>query len=696
MKKISIFLLYIILLGTSCKKFLTEEPRALIDRSKFYSTDGDAISAVNAVYQSMRYDVINGSPVYLQEIMSDDGTVSPTTTVKNRLDMEYLLNDARHENIKTIWSTAYRTIERANNVIAFANDSSKIKPEVIRRVHGEARFIRAFYYFRLVQLFGGVPLMLEPADVIKDNLLLSRSTEAEVYDVIIKDLQYAEANLEDFYKYNDSQNGGRATRAAAIALLGKVYLTQAGYPARDMSKYQLAADKLKELIVDSMRYSVGLNKTYSDIFHTSASTKLADPERIFYTKGTSGMPPNVEAFTRIKRNYVSDYFAMASSDYELYNFEVGTNGYVNLENGTEVPSVEVNNALSAALPIGFTFNYGGLLVDKFYMCSNGFISFVSRSNGYTGMETTKDPLIGALLGDLDGTGGEATYATTGVAPNRVLTVQWKNWRWSTGSALRNNISFQVKLYEAGGKFEMLYDQLAPVVNVASTAIAFRTSAFYANIRNVAAVPGFKWEENTSSYWYSGVKGGFEPGQVFTITPSANSVFEWADVRRAQTVNGVYRIVKYNDPLNTSVNDNADDFIWLRYSDVLLMYAEALAEIGGAENMDLAAYYINQIRRAHGGTGTGSTLALQDINYNSQEELINQVRLERRRELAFECHRWYDLKRWGVMPATVIKQLARQYNRPEADFSYINENMNYLPIPYSDMATNPNLVQNKGY
>ncbi|MDF2193491.1 RagB/SusD family nutrient uptake outer membrane protein [Paraflavitalea sp. CAU 1676] len=694
MKKLSFLLLYIMLLHTSCKKFLTEEFKSLINRANFYRTDQDAIAAVNAVYQTMRFDVTNMAPLFIQDWMSDDGTVG-TSNLDARLDMEYLAYDSRHTDIRDTWSNAYRTIERANNVVAFVNDSTKIKGEVVRRVTGEARFLRAFYYFRLVQLFGGVPLMLEPADVVKNNLTPARATETEVYQVIIDDLQYAEANLDDYYAYNDSQNGGRATRAAAKALLGKVYLTMAGFPLKDVSKYQLAADKLKELIDNNLQYSVGLNTNYSNIFHTSAANKAADRERIFYSKGTSGMPPNLLAYTWLKNKYTSLAMALVSNDFNLYSFTAGTNAYTNLAGGTSVPSVQVDEAISGALPIGFTFNFGGLKVDKFYMCSNGFISFVPRTVSPTGMTTSKDPLIGPLLDNLNGAGGEASYATTGAAPNRVLTVQWKNWRWRAGTTVSNNISFQVKLYEGDGKFEMLYDQLAPPVNAVATATAVRTSAFFSSIRNAGTAPGFNWVENSTTYYYS--VNGFQPGQVFTYTPNPRSVYEWADMRRITLVNSALRIVKYNDPINSLANDNADDYFWLRYSDVLLMYAEALAQMGGAANMDIALAQLNAIRLAHGGTtGTGTTPALSDLTFGSQEELINLVKQERRRELAFENHRWYDLKRWGILPATIISHLANQYNRPESDFSYINDNMNYLPIPYSDIVNNPNLVQNKGY
>lgn len=693
MKKLSFLLLYIILLSTSCKKFLAEESKSRIDRARFYRTDQDAIAAVNAVYQAMRYDVTDMTPIFLQDWMSDDGTIG-TSTQESRVNVEFLRYDSKHTDIRNTWSNAYRLIERANNVVAFATDSTVLSGETVRRVTAEARFLRAFYYFRLVQLFGGVPLTLEPADVIKNNLYPARATEAEVYQAIITDLQYAEAHLEDFYAYNDGLNGGRATRAAAIALLGKVYLTMAGFPLKDASKYQMAADKLKELIDDNTRYSVGLNPSYANLFHTSAANKAADRERIFYSKGSSGFPSNLLAYTWMKNKYSSNSMAKPSKDFNLYIFTAGTNAYTNMTGGTKVTAVQVDDAISGALPIGFMFNFGGLKFDKFYMSSNGFISFVNRTNSASNLNTFKDPLIGPLADNLNGTGGEATYATTGVAPNRVLTVQWKNWRWRAGTVVSNNISFQLKLYEGDGKFEMVYDQTAPAVNSVFTATVVNTGAFASSLRNAATAPAFKWEENTS---YAHSIKEFEPGQIFTFTPNPRGFFEWADARRFLTVDGRFRVIKYNDPVTTALTDNADDYFWLRYSDVLLMYAEALTQIGGAENMDIALAQLNAIRKAHGGTiGTGSTPAISDLTYTSQEELIGLVRLERRRELAFENHRWYDLKRWGILPATIISHLADEYNRPESDFSYINENMNYLPIPYSDIATNPNLKQNKGY
>ena len=694
MKRIEIMLICGLLLCVSCKKFLEEDSRSLITLTEFYGSDADAIAAVNGVYQAMRTEVIDMYTIQALEMISDDGILSPTN-IGSRMELENLTYTSQHFNIKSMWSTPYRVIERANNVIAYAKDSSKISPKTIRRVQGEARFLRAFYYFRLVQLFGDVPLMTDPASVDPDNLRPARTTAADVYKKIIEDLQYAEVNLDDAYGYNDS-NGGRATKAAAKALLGKVYLAMAGYPLKDGAKYQLAADKLKELIDNKAVYKTDLNTNYANIFSTAASNKSADKERIFYTKGTSGMPANALAYTRMKYNYVYSPTMNVSPGFSMpYIFTASANGYSELVDGIKVPAVQADDVISAALPIGFTFRYGGWPVDKFYMSSNGFISFVSRVNTAPILNVTKDQVIAPLIDNLNGTGGEASYATSGTAPDRVLTVQWKNWRWKTGTTIGNNISFQLKLYEADGKIQMIYNQTGDPVNNGIAAVGMRTNSFFCSISNSATSPDFNWVSGTSAVSTS-VKR-FQPGQVFTITPNPQAVYEWADPRMSVNVNSTNRVSKYNDELTSSVTDNADDFIWLRYSDVLLMYAEALTNLGGAANTDLALLQLNQIRQAHGGTSGSPTMPLlPDLTYNSPEELQHLIRLERRRELAFECHRWFDLKRWGLLPGTIRAHLADEYSMPESEFSYVNDNMNLLPIPYSDIANNPNLIQNPGY
>ena len=556
-----------------------------------------------------------------------------------------------------------------------------------------ASFLRAFYYFRLVQLYGDVPLVLTPSEIVISNLSPSRTPVRTVYNSIVSDLKYAEENLNDYYDYNNAKNGGRATSAAAKALLGKVYLTMAGYPLNDVIKYQLAADKLNEVILNKGSYNLDLNPSYSSIFSAATSTKAADKERIFYSRGTSGMAPDYQAFTRMKSTYMQFKYAVPSKDFLPYTTFASVDKYYPISGGTRLFSIEADDAITSAIPIGFSFNFGGVLYDSFYMSSNGFISFKSRSNAAPNISSATDPIVGPLMDNLNGTGGTANYLLSGAAPNRVLTIEWANWRWKTGTTVSNNISFQAQLYE-DGRIQFNYNNSTPAVNSAASSIGVRYPNSYLAFKNTNTTGGFSWVASNTGYSSTVNKFQYNNGDSttqLTIAQNLRSVYEVSDARRTYTTDFLGTVIsKYSDAVNAGYNDNADDFIWLRYSDVLLMYAEALMEIGGTANLDIALATINSIRKAHGGT------AIQDLTYSTQDDLRQKIRKERRRELAFEGHRWYDLKRWNVIVETIKANLSFQYNRPQSYYDFLNDNVKVLPIPYAELANNPNLTQNPGY
>ena len=103
---------------------------------------------------------------------------------------------------------------RANNVIKFASDSVKFRPKTIRLAQAQARFFRAFYHFRLVQMFGDVPLQTEPSDITANNIFPKRTATREVYNHVIEDLKYAKTFLDTSYTYT-STNGGRVTDSSS-------------------------------------------------------------------------------------------------------------------------------------------------------------------------------------------------------------------------------------------------------------------------------------------------------------------------------------------------------------------------------------------------------------------------------------------------------------------------------------------------
>ncbi|MEQ9423499.1 MAG: RagB/SusD family nutrient uptake outer membrane protein [Cyclobacteriaceae bacterium] len=148
------------------------------------------------------------------------------------------------------------------------------------------------------------------------------------------------------------------------------------------------------------------------------------------------------------------------------------------------------------------------------------------------------------------------------------------------------------------------------------------------------------------------------------------------------------IRKYWDEIGEPQGGNTDaDFIYLRYSDVLLMYAEALNELNNGPNGD-AYDAINQVRRRARFDGTQDQNVLPDLSGLTYQEFQDAILLERRKELVAEGHRWFDLVRTGRLQELV--PLAKSGVVPAATH-------NLFPIPQREVDLNPNLLpQNPGY
>jgi len=139
------------------------------------------------------------------------------------------------------WNNHYAAIAILNSVIAALNED-KLGPTVPQAdkdvLMGQAKFLRGFNYFWLVRLYGDIPIITEDTDVIAGEI--TRDPIANVYDLIIADLQVAEADLPDAWGAGE---GGRPSKWAAKTLLAKVYITMATAPMNNTSYFQQARDK---------------------------------------------------------------------------------------------------------------------------------------------------------------------------------------------------------------------------------------------------------------------------------------------------------------------------------------------------------------------------------------------------------------------------------------------------------------------
>jgi hypothetical protein len=137
--------------------------------------------------------------------------------------------------------------------------------------------------------------------------------------------------------------------------------------------------------------------------------------------------------------------------------------YTPLVGGTVDAALATDEAMTARIPLGFTFRFDGVDYHEVRASSNGFVTFnISGQQNYSNNFETNDygirPMVAALWDDLGGDpalGSQASYQTSGVAGSRVFTFEWKNWQWQF-DATSPTLSFQVKLYEGSNRVELVY------------------------------------------------------------------------------------------------------------------------------------------------------------------------------------------------------------------------------------------------
>ncbi|MFA6057991.1 MAG: T9SS type A sorting domain-containing protein [Taibaiella sp.] len=209
-----------------------------------------------------------------------------------------------------------------------------------------------------------------------------------------------------------------------------------------------------------------------------------------------------------------------------YSFTPLAGTFTEITGGTSVSVIEADEDYSGSLPIGFTFNYCGIPYTDFVVGSNGWLSFAAPNGSYSWNDQTEinsiKPALFPLWEDLSGDGGEASYIVTGTAPNRVLTMQFKNWLW-TWSASSPVISFQVKLYETTNVIEYVYRQESGSISGWSWSINATIG-----IADGDAVPNFLTLNNTSSApvassttFNTGIGSKPANGQIYRFTPPPN-------------------------------------------------------------------------------------------------------------------------------------------------------------------------------
>lgn len=212
-----------ILAFTSCKKFLQETPATQYTTDNYFVDKTTLDAGIVGMYSSAKdlFGVYTNTPLFMTEVGTDEAMFKGTTGVRFNFD-RYTFS-VSEGSIYEFWTRHFEIAARANVVISAAGRVTKISEADRNTIIGEARFIRAFVYFRLVQAFGELPIIEDPISGEFDYGLPRRPIK-DVYDLILSDLTFA---TTDGILTTNKTNNGHANHWAAKTLLGKVYLTMA-------------------------------------------------------------------------------------------------------------------------------------------------------------------------------------------------------------------------------------------------------------------------------------------------------------------------------------------------------------------------------------------------------------------------------------------------------------------------------------
>lgn len=296
----------ILLMLTSCEKFLDEKPRTDVSTSDFYKTEADFNLALNGAYAAVRGIYGSKSAWIMGEMRSDNAHYDykpsdQALVVVQRYNVADFTDDRFNTQTADKWYTCFAAIAKVNGILdqidAVAFDAANKS-----RIKGESQFLRALAYFELVRYYGGVPIYIH---AVQNRLetYLPRSTAEEVYALVISD---AKAAIDQLAAPAGFPQAGRVTKGAALTLLSDVYVT--------LKRFAEAEPLLRQ--VTQMGYD--LHPNYPDafalnnkngiesIFEIQYNADLATPQASFFIYNFIPRMANSAVVTGPGQNTITD------------------------------------------------------------------------------------------------------------------------------------------------------------------------------------------------------------------------------------------------------------------------------------------------------------------------------------------------------------------------------------------------------
>ena len=255
-------LVVLLLVLAGCNNILEEQPRSVLVPSFFESAQGIE-SGLIAAYALNRYFYGTEGGLQMTEGYGTDVWFHAQQTTNPSL-ATYNAIQTSEGALLSLWNWAYPAINTCNGIIELGAAASDLSEADRTQLIAEAKFIRAHWYFLLVQSFGGVTLDLGSGPLAFNTSTFdshTRATSGEVWDVIISDLEDAVAGLPD----GKPGQRGRAWKATALHVLAKAYLTRGWSSDAQSTDYQNAYNAANDLITNAGSYGVELLADFADV-----------------------------------------------------------------------------------------------------------------------------------------------------------------------------------------------------------------------------------------------------------------------------------------------------------------------------------------------------------------------------------------------------------------------------------------------
>lgn len=562
----SIILLAVVtLLFNSCEDFLVKEPHTSTNAT-YYNSEIDLDAALTAVYSPIMQEHFYGNYYPLYNAGGDDLSFYQRANSSPSI----LCANASSSNIyiTTFWRILYEGINRANILLENIDKNPEINPDFRKRIEAEAKFLRAFYYYNLVQGWGDVPFKTESTKSVI-GLSVPRVDKQMIYDSLIEDII---ESIPYLYKSTELPYTGRVTQSAAKGILARVYLFRAGEHFRD--KTSPSADR-QQYFAEAKRWALEVKE--------------------------SGIHGLVTPFSRVFIDLAEDKYNSTGILESIWEAEeAGNRGTVE----------------QAAGRIGNTIGFGS-------------------QNDYSSSETYK-----AEMG---------------------LVNPGYSYKFIYGS---------LKLYEM---YESENDTARGDWSLANYEYAFSSLGD-------KPVVGKK-------FYFGKLRPEHIAPDGFTFTEESQLVSDRNKTRCAAKYRREYELVGPKNKNYTPIN-----FPILRYSDILLMIAEADNELTDSPS-DLAYECIDEVRiRAGINPLIGAGL--------SKDDFRKAIKKERAMELSFEALRRWDLIRWGDFTQK-MREMQGFVNQDgwggnykyASDYYSVSDSYNYYPIPDIELSVNKAINEN---